>query len=128
MLINLSNHPFTEWSKKQLKMAIEKYEQIVDIPFPVVPPEGDSDKVSQLALDIVNSVCAKFTNEKFTVHIMGELTFIYTAVQEFHKRGIECIASTSKRVVSLSANGEKISKFDFVRFRAYRSLLNTHHP
>lgn len=121
MLINLSNHPSAEWSEKQLKMALDKYEEIVDIPFPLVPPEDGSDKIGQLALEVVNGLCATYTNKKFTVHIMGELTFVYAAVQEFQKKGIECIASTSKRMVSVSANGEKVSRFDFVCFRSYKS-------
>ncbi len=121
MLINLSNHPISEWSEKQLELATLQYDEVVDILFPAVPPEADSTKIEQLALDVVSSICSKHINEKFTVHIMGELTFVYAAVQEFHKRGIECIASTSLRKVSLSANGEKVSQFHFVRFREYQS-------
>lgn len=125
MLINLSNHPIAEWSEKQLRQAITQYGEVIDIPFPAIPPEADSDEVRQLALDVVSSICGKNINEKFTVHIMGELTFVYTAVQLFHQRGIDCIASTSLRKVSLLVNGEKVSRFHFVRFREYQSLFTT---
>lgn len=122
MLINLSNHPIAEWSEKQIKLATAQYGEVVDISFPTILPEADSDEVRQLALDVVSSIFRKHINEKFTVHIMGELTFVYAAVQEFHKRGIECIASTSQRKVSLLTNGEKVSQFHFVRFREYQPL------
>jgi hypothetical protein len=121
MLINLSNHPIAEWSEKQLKQAIIQYGEVIDISFPAVPPEADSKKIGQLALDVVSSIYTNYSSEEFTVHIMGELTFVYAAVQEFHKRGIECIASTSLRKASFSANGEKVSQFHFVRFREYQS-------
>lgn len=122
MLINLSNHSTSEWSEKQLKLATTQYGKVIDISFPAILPEAGSDEIRQLALEVVSSICAKHIDENFTVHIMGELTFIYVAVQEFHKRGIECIASTSLRKVSFSANGEKVSRFHFVRFREYQSL------
>lgn len=122
MLINLSNHIISEWSEKQLKLATTQYGEVIDISFPAVSPEADSDEVGQLALEVVCSICNKHIDEKFTVHIMGELTFVYAAVQEFHKRGIECIASTSQRKVSLLTNGEKVSRFHFVRFREYQPL------
>lgn len=120
MLINLSNHPITEWSEKQLQQATTQYGEVIDISFPDVPPEASSNEIKQLALEVVSSICTKYIDENFTVHIMGELTLVYAAVQEFHKRGIECIASTSQRKVSLLTNGEKVSRFHFVRFREYQ--------
>lgn len=128
MLINLSNHPTAEWSEKQLQQATIKYGEVVDISFPAVPPEAGTDEVRQLAFDTVNDICTKYTNQSFAVHIMGELTFVYIAVQEFQRRGIECIASTSLRKVSFSANGEKVSQFHFVRFREYPSSPIHHRP
>jgi hypothetical protein len=128
VLINLSNHPIAEWSEKQLKQAITQYGEVIDISFPAIPPEADSDEVRQLALDVVSSICSKHINEKFTVHIMGELTFVYMAVQEFHKKGIECVASTSQRKVLSLANGEKVSQFHFIRFREYQSSPIFYHP
>lgn len=125
MLINLSNHPISEWSEKQLELATLQYGEVVDILFPSVPPEADSIEIGQLALEVVSNICCEYIDDKLTVHIMGELTFVYAAVQEFHERGIECIASTSQRKVSFLGNGEKVSQFHFVKFREYQSSPNS---
>ena len=126
MLINLSNHPISEWSEKQLQLATTQYGEVIDKSFPPIPPEADAIEVMQLALDTVNRLCSQYAD--FTVHIMGELTFVYLAVKEFQNRGVTCIASTSKRNATISANGEKISQFDFVRFRSYSPSINIKRP
>ena len=54
-----------------------------------------------------------------TVHIMGELTFVYAIVSKLKQSGIECYASTSERNVVENNNGLKTSIFKFVNFRRY---------
>lgn len=46
MFINFTNHSSEKWSGEQ-RMAAERYGEIVDIPFPSVPPpEYDSQRVN----------------------------------------------------------------------------------
>jgi len=49
---------------------------------------------------------------------MGELTFTYVLLNKLREKGIQAIASTTKRNVIETPEG-KISKFSFVRFRDY---------
>jgi hypothetical protein len=60
MLINLSNHPSSGWSETQLKAARE-WGRIVDISFPVIDPEDDSENIKQLAVDYLCKIDELFT-------------------------------------------------------------------
>jgi len=55
---------------------------------------------------------------------MGEMTFTCALVSRLMVEGIECIASTSERIVIEMGNGQKQAAFLFVRFRTYN---NKHH-
>ena len=48
MLINLTNHPFTQWCDKQLEAA-RTYGEIMDIPFPEVDENANEIYISALA-------------------------------------------------------------------------------
>ena len=48
MFLNFTNHPSSNWTKKQLQEA-QKYGEIVDLPFPQVEPEYTKDIVYDLA-------------------------------------------------------------------------------
>lgn len=113
-LVNLSNHPSAGWSDEQ-KNAASEYGMVVDLPFPDVDPE----------LDSVDELAKQFVREHFsdqdrntTVHVMGEMTFVYNVVRRLCVLGITCIASTTKRVVE-EVDGKKVSQFKFVKFRKY---------
>ena len=49
MLINLSNHPSSNWGEKQKQSAIAQYNEIVDIPFPQIAPAATIEDVLELA-------------------------------------------------------------------------------
>lgn len=125
MLINLSNHPVSTWSDQQLQAANELFGEVVDVPIPAVPPTADVNEVYQLAFDTVSHICQQYKGHPFAVHIMGELSFTYAAVQEFLLRDVECVVSTSQRKVFSMENGEKISQFQFVKFRSYLDQLKS---
>jgi len=121
MLLNLSNHPSTIWSDLQIKSANEHYGKVVDVDFPVIPPEADEDLIASLAKDykdICLDILSSSKDENNAVHIMGELTFCFALVQELNKLNITCVASTTERN-TYEESGNKISKFEFVRFRKY---------
>ena len=47
MLINLSNHPSSNWSGDQLDAA-KKYGEIVDLQFPNISPDASSNQIAVL--------------------------------------------------------------------------------
>ena len=128
MLINLSNHPSTQWQEAQIETAINEYGIVQDMSFPEVKPEAIFEEIEILAKKYVTDCLAYFEdfrksaqkNDKpDAVHIMGEMTFTYQFVQQMSREGILCVASTTKRNTKDLPGGEKLFKFNFVSFRPY---------
>ena len=111
MLINLSNHKQTQWSEAQLQAA-EPYGEIIDLEFPQIDPAKDENYISQLATNY---------RQKYdvTVHLMGEMNFTFALLQLLQEHHIPCVASTTRRDVVEDGSGQKISTFQFVKFRRY---------
>jgi hypothetical protein len=118
MLLNLSNHPSSKWSNEQL-VAAKQFGGIVDMQFPEVNPMGDEKYINQLAIDYLHKVKELACNGIVTVHIMGEMTYTYALVNMLLNENIDCIASTTERIVNEFGNGQKQATFRFVRFRNY---------
>ena len=123
MLINLSNHPYSQWSEKQKETAEKLYGEVVDLPFPFVKPELSTKEVKELANDYYNQVIAFFEKhpngtKQNAVHIQGEFIFVFHLVTQLKKVGIQCIASTSKRDIQ-QVGSKKIINFNFIQFRKY---------
>jgi len=118
LLINLSNHPSAQWSPEQ-KTASKPYQEILDIPFPSVPEDADEQNISDLADEYCAKIQELTKDNTATVHIMGEMTLTVALIQRLKSSGIECIASTSKRVVKETEPGHKEVVFQFSRFRRY---------
>jgi hypothetical protein len=116
MLLNLTNHPSTRWSEKQLAIAEEAYGSVHDLPFPNIPSGMDGEEVDALAEDYYQRVVAA---EVTAVHLQGEMAFTYALVWRLRAHNIPVVASTSERLVE-ERDGKKIIQFNFVRFRAYR--------
>lgn len=115
MLLNLSNHPSSNWSESQLNTAIQTYGSVEDLPFPNIPPEWDRDRVLQLADDYTARIAL---SKASAVHIMGELVFTHLLVTRLEEIGIPCIASTTERIVEMEGDVKKI-RFGFIQFRSY---------
>ena len=118
MLINLSNHPSSKWSEEQL-LAAKEYGEVTDVPFPTVDPDGDETYICQLASEYEGKIKDIAVDYDVTIHVMGEMNFTYSFVKRMQCLGIKCVASTTKRIVKELKSGEKITKFQFVRFRNY---------
>lgn len=120
MLINLSNHPSRAWGPKQMQAA-QEFGEILDIPFPHVPPEADGSEVGKLVMQYHNEIVMLLNatpNESHAVHVMGELNFCFLIITLLKARGITCVASTTERIVT-EVNKEKKSVFNFIKFRRY---------
>ena len=118
MFINLSNHPFSSWSAKQLEAA-KQYGDLAEMAFPNIEPNCSTEVVRMLATAYVTDIMEHYPAENLTVHIMGELTFCYHVVQQLTNRGVCCVASTSERCVEELNDGRKLVQFAFVQFRVY---------
>lgn len=116
--VNLSNHPLKTWDEAQI-LAAEEMGKIVDLPFPDVKPEMDAKDVEALALQYVDRVLAMAGDCDLNVHVMGEMCFTHCFVKHMMQHGVNCYASTSKRIVNEKGYGVKEAVFQFVRFRKY---------
>ncbi len=121
MLINLSNHSVATWSSEQIQKAKAFYDEIKDYVFPIIKPEASSDVVKTMAENTVDDIIKRY-GKNITVHIMGELCFVYAAVGYLQDAGVACVASTSRRRAEILPNGDKISSFHFVTFREYATF------
>lgn len=119
MLINLSNHPSGQWGEYQIETAKQLYGSIVDIPFPIVDPNGDEEYICSMAKDYCRRILDISSEKIVTVHVMGEMTLTMSIVSMLKKNGVTCIASTTERCSKTQHNGKTISVFRFVRFRRY---------
>ena len=117
LFINFTNHPSEGWEEKQLNEA-KKYGEIVDIKFPEIDPKNDDMAIQGLADTYVKKITDMEATKK-VVHIMGEMTFVFRMVFRLKTLGFRCIASTTERKVTITSDGQKISSFQFVRFREY---------
>ena len=125
MLINFSNHPSASWSDAQMQAAAV-YGDIIDMPFPSVPPEADEEAVGDLADICLEKILATGQVPEMTVHIMGEQTLCFALILRLQRLGIPCVASCSARDVRLQPDGSKVVGFHFVRFRRYPWPVSLH--
>lgn len=117
LFLNLSNHPSSSWSEGQLAAA-RQYGEVVDMEFPAVGPDADETTIEALAEKYEKQIMALAKDKRLTVHIMGEMTFTFCLVERLKRKGIACMASTTNRQVE-ECEGQKLSTFQFVRFRNY---------
>lgn len=115
MLLNLSNHPFSNWPENQKEIALRIYGHVEDLGFPLIHPEWTHDQVEQLAEQWLSKIKLL---PPATVHLMGELTFCFILADKCRQAGIACVASTTERIVEMKGE-QKVSVFQFRQFRPY---------
>lgn len=118
IIINLSNHPSNMWSQEQKNAAVN-YGDIVDIPFPCIDESADEECIKEKVKEYYNIIKKYQENNEVVVHLMGEMSFTFALVHKLLVQGITCLASTTQRMVQDEADGTKITKFVFKRFREY---------
>lgn len=115
LLINVSNHPVSNWSDEQKK----GWDKIIDIPFPNVPPQADTNELVDLKEKIFNKVL-EIKNEynvELFVMLQGEFTLCYMLYGSICMNTYAILAiPTTERVVE-EKDGKKISTFKFVKWR-----------
>lgn len=113
--INFSNHATAKWPKEQIAEA-NKYGEIIDIPFPDVPPLYNSSDIAKLAQKCVNTILQKNPS---AVMCQGEFTLCYAVVNLLKSKEITTLAACSERKVIEEPDGKKITYFKFEQFREY---------
>lgn len=119
IFINFSNHPSANWSKEQYSEAI-KYGEIIDISFPDVDPELDSDGIIQLAYEYAEKI---MKYKPAAVMCQGEMTLSFKVVEMLKSKGILVLAACSAKEAYYETQSDgsvvKTHRFRFVRFRSY---------
>jgi hypothetical protein len=120
VFLNLSNHPAADWPPAQRAEAQALGGEIVDEPFPAVPPDADSEHVEVLGQNTLQRILAR---APAAAMVQGEFTLTLYLVQALELQGIPCYAATTRRIVEntvvTAGTTEKRSCFEFVRFRRY---------
>lgn len=121
VFINFSNHKSEAWSNEQKAAAWGYSKEILDISFPNVPAEYDSNQVQQLAEEMVAKIIAL---EPAAVLCQGEMTLAFKVVELLKSNKVTVLAATSNREVVESvdeATGKtiKTAVFRFCKFREY---------
>jgi CRISPR-associated protein Csx16 len=118
VFVNLSNHPNGNWCPAQHEAALQLAPEVRDLPFPEVPPEAGIAEIAVLAERIVRRLRADVPGATHAM-VQGEFTLAQALVRRLQQVGIVCLAATTRRNVSQGSGGEKVSCFEFVRFREY---------
>jgi hypothetical protein len=121
VFLNLTNHPSDHWPAAQRAQAKALGGEIVDEPFPDVPPEASPTEIAAIGQSVLQRVAAR---APAAVLVQGEFTLTVYLVQQLQSRGTPCFAATTRRTVETltlpDGSVHKNSRFDFVQFRCYR--------
>jgi hypothetical protein len=121
MLLNLSNHPVSEWTLEQLSVAEQDFGKVLDEPFPMIPPEYSGEEVLKLAeryLGICQNILG-LPAQGNAVMLSGEIVFCSLLSHMLLDAGYRVICATTTREVINRGNGIVERKFKFIRFRDY---------
>lgn len=117
--INCSNHPSNRWGAKQIQES-EKWGRIVDVPFPVVDAEADEQQIKVMAQGLVEKILRL---QPSAVMCQGEFSLTYEVINVLREMNIDVYAACSERrteeKVMPDGSSERISNFEFVRYRRY---------
>lgn len=112
--INLSNHNSRNWDELQLKSA-EGVGTVIDLAFPYIDPQLDKEGIEALGQEYLH-IIQKF-GDIAAVHLMGEQSFCFDLANRLKQAGIRVVVSSTHRKTFEDQNGNKVSRFEFVKFR-----------
>ena len=119
IFLNHTNHPSDKWNSEQVSAA-KIFGEIVDLPFPNIPPQFDSDDIKKIVAENLQEI---LKISPAAVLCQGEFNYTFEMVTELKKNNIPVFAATSERIVSTLTDEDgsikRISTFRFVRFRNY---------
>ena len=100
LLINVSNHPSSKWSKEKLTWFNDR--KIIDIPSPNIDPAECKASVVETALLFVQQIISlviESGDENFYKHVVlvqGEITFTFALVRLLKKHNFYCVAEITE--------------------------------
>ena len=119
IFLNHTNHSSDKWSNEQI-VAAKMFGEIVDFPFPNIPPQFDTEEIEKLVTKNLQEI---LKISPTAVLCQGEFNYTFAMVTELKKNNIPVFAATSERIVSTvteeDGSSKRISTFRFVRFRSY---------
>jgi hypothetical protein len=137
-LLNLSNHPSQGWSDAQR----QDWDEIIDLPFPAIPPRASGLEVAQLAhqfsLEILyrlglrpeveisqQNISRLLHGREVAVHLMGEICFCVELADILRAWHIKVVVSTSERksVETVDPQTGAVQKTAIFQFVGWREVL-----
>ena len=119
MFVNFTNHPSGSWGAAQ-RRAAQVYGEILDLPFPDVPPALSAAAVAALADEWAARILVL---RPACVLCQGEMTLTARVVQLLREHRVPVVAACSCRCAAdwTDAAGctHRRAEFRFVRFREY---------
>lgn len=114
---NVSNHPKNKWSEAQKAAALALTDgEIIDVPFPNVPPNASEEDVDKLADEITNKI-----GHGHVAMVQGEFSLTFKAITNLKKNGVTVVVATternSKETIQPDGTVKKETVFEFCRFR-----------
>jgi hypothetical protein len=128
MLVNLTNHKFSEWPPIQQEVAAQQFGEVVDLVPPPIPPEASTIEVLQTARLLAVQAIAildKGKKEENGALVSGEFTFIWCCINLLHQKGIRCYTATTPRDVEESTPNQNTKNYAFVQFREYPNFMKS---
>jgi hypothetical protein len=116
--LNISNHPSSSWTPAQVEAARALGGEPADVGFPNVDPSWSTSEIEDFAIHFAESLDLE---EVGGAMVAGEPLFAVLLVRELQKLNVACYTATTERGVE-ERDGQKISRFSFVRFREWPSL------
>ena len=113
--VNLTNHPVAHWAAPQRQAAEAFGAPIIDVPFPIVPPNLAVEGLAEL----VERTLQVIPDGAEVAMVAGEHTLTFALVVALQRKGIACVTATSARRSELGTDGQKHVEFFFERFREY---------
>lgn len=114
---NVSNHPSNKWSEAQKAAALALTDgEIIDVPFPNVPPTASEEDVDKLADEITSKI-----GYGHVAMVQGEFSLTFKVTSRLKNRGVTVVVATternSKETVQADGTVKKETVFDFCQFR-----------
>lgn len=119
MFVNFTNHPSGSWGAAQ-RRAAQVYGEILDLPFPDVPPALSAAAVAAMADEWAARILAL---RPACVLCQGEMTLTARVVRLLQSRGVPVVAACSARCAASRTDADgcthRQTEFRFVQFREY---------
>ena len=99
IFLNHTNHPSDKWSSEQIAAA-EIFGEIIDLPFPAIPPEFEKEEVAKKVAENLKKILSL---EPVAVLCQGEFNYTFAMVTFLRRQVKEWFRPSFKRTVQVGA-------------------------